>query len=74
MDLPVMSEVVFDVTKETPQGYAAACLTENISTTGKDWEELCANVKQAVEEHFAQGPKPQSIRLHLVRDEVISLV
>jgi hypothetical protein len=38
-----------------------------------NWEELRCKVKAAVEKHFQDGPKPASIRLHLVRDEVISL-
>ena len=73
MDLPVMSEVQFDVTHEEPAGYAAECITENMSVMGDNWEELRNNVKTAVERHFQNGPKPASIRLHLVRDEVISL-
>ena len=74
MDLPVMSEVVFDVTREDPGCYAAGCQDENISVMGKTWEELRCNVKAAVEKHFQDGgAKPTSIRLHLVRDEVISL-
>ena len=74
MDLPVMSEVVFDVTREEPAGYAAECQDENISVMGQTWEELRGNVKSAVEKHFQDGgAKPTSIRLHLVRDEVISL-
>ena len=73
MDLPVMSEVVFDVTREEALGYAADCSTEDLSVTAGTWEELRCNVKQAVEKYFQNGPKPVSIRLHLVRDEVISL-
>ena len=37
------------------------------------WEDLRCEVKAAVERHFQNGPKPVSIRLHLVRDDVISL-
>jgi hypothetical protein len=73
MDLPVMSEVQFDVTHEEPTGYAAECDSENMSVMADTWEELRCNVKAAVEKHFHDGPKPSSIRLHLVRDEVISL-
>jgi hypothetical protein len=36
--------------------------------------EMRANVEDAVLKHFQDGPKPISIRLHLVRDEVISLI
>jgi predicted RNase H-like HicB family nuclease len=44
---------------------------ENIFTQGDSWEELRANVKEATEAYFYDGPKPQFIRLHLVRNEVL---
>jgi hypothetical protein len=73
MDLPVMSEIVFDVTREDIGGYAAECESENLSVMADSWEDLRNTVKAAVEKHFHQGPKPISIRLHLVRDEVLPL-
>jgi len=73
MDLPVMSEVVFEVTKESTGGYDAESETENLSAQGDTWEQLCDNVKTTVERYFQDGPKPQMIRLHHVRDEVLTL-
>lgn len=73
MDLSVMSEVQFDVTHEDPAGYAAECASENMSVMADNWEELRSKVKAAVEKHFHNSPEPASIRLHLVRDEVIVL-
>jgi len=70
---PRISELVFEVTEEAEGGYSAKCLTENIFTQGDTWEELRANVKEAVSVYFFDSAKPQSIRLHLVRDEVLSL-
>jgi predicted RNase H-like HicB family nuclease len=64
------SELVFDVTEEADGGYVAECLSENIVTQGDTWKELRANVKEAVEAFFFDAPKPQAIRLHLVRNEV----
>ena len=66
------SELVFEVTEETEGGYSAECLTENIFTQGKTWEELRANVKEATEAYFYDGPKPKYLRLHLVRDELLT--
>lgn len=74
MDLSVMDEVVFEVTKETDDGYAAESSSENLSAQGATWEEMCANVKRTVETYFHDGPKPQTIRLHHVYKEVLSLV
>jgi hypothetical protein len=59
--------------REDSGGYAADCATENMSVMADTWEELRCSVKAAVERHFHDGPKPISIRLHLVRDDIISL-
>ena len=68
-----VSELVFDVTQEPDGGFVAVCLTESIVTQGDTWDELRAMVKDAVEGYFFDGPKPQTIRLHLVRDEVLTM-
>jgi predicted RNase H-like HicB family nuclease len=70
---PRISELVFEITEEPEGGYSAECLTESIFTQGDTWEDLRANVREAVEAYFFDGPKPQSIRLRFVRDEVLSL-
>jgi predicted RNase H-like HicB family nuclease len=67
-----ISERVLEVSEEADGGYSAECLTENIFTQGDNWEELRANVREAVLVYFFDGAKPQSIRLHLVRDEVVA--
>ena len=74
MDLPVMDEVVFEVTRELDGSYAAESDTENLAAVGDTWEELRDNVKKTVESYFADGPKPQSVRLHHVREETIPLI
>ncbi|MGB2662709.1 MAG: hypothetical protein WAK48_01820 [Candidatus Acidiferrum sp.] len=63
----------FEVIEEEDGGYVAACLSENIVTHGDTWNELHGNVKDAVEAFFFDELKPQSIRLHLVRNEVFQL-
>ena len=68
---PRRSELVFDVTEDADGGFVAECLTESIVTQGDTWAELRANVKDAVEGYFFDSAKPQAIRLHLVRDEVL---
>jgi predicted RNase H-like HicB family nuclease len=70
-----MSELIFEVTQEADGGYCAECLTENIFTQGDSWDQLRANVKEAVTAfyfNFNQST-PRSLRLHLVRDETIAL-
>jgi predicted RNase H-like HicB family nuclease len=66
-------ELVFKVIQEPDGGYVAQCLTESIVTQGDTWDELKEMVKDAVEAYFFDAPKPRSIRLHLVRDEVLSM-
>jgi hypothetical protein len=66
-------ELVFDVTEEADGGYTAECLTEDIFTQGNTWEELREMVRDAVNAYFFDSPKPQWIRLHLVRNEVLSM-
>ena len=68
-----MNEIVFEVTQEADGGFSAECLTESIFTQGNTWADLRANVKEAVEAFYFDGPKPAGVRLHLVRDEMLTL-
>jgi predicted RNase H-like HicB family nuclease len=52
-------------------GYVAECLTESIVTQGDTWEDLRANVKDAVEAFYFDGEKPSVVRIRLVKDEVL---
>ena len=67
-----MAELAFEVTQEADGGYCAECLTENIFTEGDTWEELRENVVEATNAFFFDIPRPDRIRLHLVRDEILS--
>ncbi len=64
-------EIVFSVTQEADGGLTAECLSHDIFTQGDDWEALRNNVREAVAAYFFDQQKPASIRLHLVRDEVL---
>ena len=69
-----MSELVFEVTQEADGGYVAEALGENIVTEADTWEELRANVQEAVEAYyFEEAIKPTTLRLHLRRDEVLAV-
>ncbi len=68
-----MDELVFEIVEESDGGYCAECLTENIFTQGDSWDELRRNVREAVAAFFLDRPLPARIRLHLVRDEVLSV-
>lgn len=68
-----MPELVFEVILEADDGYCAECLTENIFTDADTWEQLRENVLEATTALFFDRPGPERIRLHLVRDEILSV-
>jgi hypothetical protein len=68
-----MAELVFEVVQESDGGYCAECLTENIFTQGDTWEELRRNVIEATSAFFFDWKRPELVRLHLVRDEILSV-
>jgi hypothetical protein len=68
-----IEELVFEVVQEADGGYCAECLTENIFTLGGRWEELRQNVREATAGYYFDRPQPERIRLHLVRDEILSV-
>jgi predicted RNase H-like HicB family nuclease len=68
-----MKELVFEITQEADGGFAAEALGESIFTQGDTWDELRANVQEAVEAFYFESPKPASLRMHMVRDEVLAI-
>ena len=67
-----MAELVFEVIQEADGGYCAECLTLDIFSQADTWDELRASVREAVRGYFFDGSIPESVRLHLVRDEVLA--
>ena len=65
-------EIVFSVCQESDGGFVAECLSHDIFTEGDSWDELRANVQEAVNGYFYDSTQPDRIRLHLVRDEVLA--
>jgi predicted RNase H-like HicB family nuclease len=68
-----MNELVFEIAQEADGGYAAEALGESIFTQADSWEELKANVREAVQAFYFDSVAPASIRLHLIRDEVLAV-
>jgi hypothetical protein len=69
-----MTELIFEVTQEADGGYCAECLTVEIFTQGDTWEQLREHVRDAVRGYFFDSRPPESIRLHLVRDETLAIM
>ena len=67
------SEIIFAVEESPEGGYEAEALGYSIYTQGDTWEELKGMIRDAVRCHFDEGTGPRVIRIHLVRDEVITV-
>ena len=52
-------------------GYVARALGHSIYTEAETWETLKQAVREAVLCHFDEDEKPDLIRLHTVREEVV---
>ena len=68
---PRPRELVFDVLQDQDGGFVAECIGENIVTEADTWQELRISVKEAVAAYSFDSPMPESVRLHLIRDEVL---
>jgi hypothetical protein len=66
------SEIVFSVQESPEGGYEARALGYAIFTQAQTMEELKSMVRDAVRCHFDDKTAPSVIRLHTVKDEVIS--
>jgi hypothetical protein len=68
-----MNELAFIVSQEEDGGFVAECLQEPIFTQGDTWGELSDAVRDAVVAWHFDRPAPSRIRLHWIRDEVLTL-
>jgi hypothetical protein len=67
-----LAEVIFLVEEAPEGGLIARALGESIFTEAEDVAELHVKVRDAVRCHFDEDRAPKVIRLHFVREEVIS--
>lgn len=68
-----MNEIFFLVEEAIEGGYTAHALGESIFTEAETLEELKAAVREAVHCHFDEDQLPKIIRLHQVKEEIISV-
>ncbi|MGH9316626.1 MAG: type II toxin-antitoxin system HicB family antitoxin [Thermoanaerobaculia bacterium] len=66
------TEIVFAVEEAPEGGFLARALGAPIFSEADTLEELHANVREAVACHFEEGTGPKVIRLHFVKDEVLT--
>ncbi len=68
-----MNEIFFLVEEALEGGYTARAIGESIFTEGDTLDELKANIREAVQCHFDEDNIPKIIRLHLVKEEIITV-
>jgi hypothetical protein len=68
-----MNELIFEVAQEADGGFTAEAIGEAIFTQADTWEELKSNVREAVQAFYFDSAPPRSIRLRMVRDEVLAV-
>ncbi len=68
-----MNEVFFLVEEAIEGGYNARAIGESIYTQGDTLDDLKVNIRDAVQCHFDDNDIPKIIRLHLVREEIITV-
>jgi hypothetical protein len=66
------TEIIFSVQEFAEGGYEARALGHPIFTQAETMEELRDGVRDAMRCHFDSGSVPPVIRLHFVKDEVIT--
>jgi hypothetical protein len=67
-----LNELIFLVEEAPEGGYTARALGHSIFTEAESLAELRMNVRKAAECHFEEGNGPKMIRLHFVREEVLT--
>lgn len=68
-----MSEIIF-IVEEAPEGaYIARALGHSIFTEADTWDEMKEAAQEAVRAHFEEAKQPRFIRLHIVREEVLTI-
>lgn len=68
-----MSEIIFIIEDSDEGGYTAKALDYSIYTEGETLDEIKENIKDAVKCHFGAKKFPHIVRLHMVKDEVMSI-
>ena len=67
----VAKEVIFLIEEAPEGGYLARALGYGIFTEADSWDELKAAIRDAVGCHFDADERPDLIRMHIVREEVM---
>ena len=73
MPSAIDKEIIFLVEESQENGFEARAIGLSIFTDGETLDEVRENVRDAVRCHFEESEHPQVVRLHFVKDEVITV-
>jgi len=68
-----MNEIIFLIEESLEGGYEARALEASIHTEADNMSELKNSIRDAVKCHFDENEIPRIIRLHFVKEEVITI-
>jgi len=68
-----VKEIIFIVEESPDGGYTARALGESIFTEGDTIEDIKEAIKDAIKCHFEEEDLPKIIRIHFVKDEVLTI-
>lgn len=68
-----MNELIFLIEEADEGGYVAKALGVSIFTQGETMDELKMMIKDAVKCYYDSDELPKIIRLHFVKEEVITI-
>ena len=68
-----MNEIIFLIEESLEGGYEARALETSIHTEADSLTELKDSIRDAIKCHFDEKERPHIIRLHFVKEEVITL-
>lgn len=67
-------ELIFEIRDAEEGGFYARALGHSVFTEADSWDELRANVLEAVSLHFEDAAaRPRLVQMHYVKDELIPL-
>ena len=67
------AEIVFVVEQAAEGGFVARAIDASIFTQADSLEQLRDAVREAVACHFGEGLGPRSIRLRIIREEILRI-
>ena len=69
----MMAEILFLVEDAPEGGFTARSLDASIFSEADTLDELRVNIREAVDCHFEDGHVPRLIRMHIVREEILTV-